>query len=176
MNKTRRSRAHGLAALTLVVAVALLGVACGGRDDATGNADDKAAKGEEAALEWAQCMRKNGVDVPDPQVDSQGRLVIAPDSTPRNRDDEAVRRAGEACADLMRKALPDPGAISKEEEARMRDAALAFTKCMRAQGIDMPDPSTQGGGVSVPLQPNDPAFAKAAEACKDKLPFPGGGS
>ena len=168
-------RRYGVAAVTLV-SMALLGAGCGGTDGSAGGGDNRQARGEDAALQWAKCMRENGADVPDPKVDAEGRLVITPEDAPPNPADEAYRRALDECAELMRKALPDPGAISKEEEARMRDAALEFTKCMRAQGIDMPDPSTRGGGVSVPVQPNDPAFRRAAEACQDKLPFPGGGS
>lgn len=164
-------------AVAAVVAVALLAAGCGGKDDGVSGGGDKRAKTEKAALAWAECMRENGVDVPDPKVDSSGRLIITPTDSPPDPADESSRRAMEECDDLMRKALPTPGGeLSKEEQARMRDAALEFTKCMRERGIDMPDPDTRGGGVSVPVEPNDPAFRRAAAACSDKMPLPGGGS
>ncbi len=56
------------------------------------------------------------------------------------------------------------------------EAALAFTKCMRDHGVDMPDPqkaqSSSGGakgpGVVIAVQgnPEDPSFQKAQEACE----------
>ena len=164
-------------AAAAVVAAAVLAAGCGGgENDGAAAGGDKRGKAEKAALAWAECMRENGVDVPDPKVDANGRLVIEPGDSPPDPADPAVRRASEECDELMRDALATQDKISKEDEARMRDAALAFTKCMRERGIDLPDPDTRGGGVSVQVDPDDPAFQRAAEACDDKLPLPGGGS
>lgn len=174
MRSKRRIRRFGVVAL-LVLALAMLASACGGTESGSGDGHGRET-GANAALAWAECMRKNGVDVPDPTVDASGRLVITPGSESPNPRQPGFRRAMEACDDHMRKALPNPSDMSKEEQARMRDAALEFAKCMRARGIDMPDPSTSGGGVAIPVDPNDPAFRRAAEACEDKLPLPGGGS
>ena len=174
MRSKRTIRRLGVAAL-LVLALAMLASACGGTESGSGDADNGQTT-QDAALKWAECMRKNGVDVADPTVDESGRLVITPDSEAPDPRQPGFRRAMEACDDFMRKALPNPGDMSKEEQARMRDAALEFAKCMRARGIDIPDPSTSGGGVAIPVDPNDPAFRRAAEACEDKLRLPGGGS
>jgi hypothetical protein len=61
---------------------------------------------------------------------------------------------------------------------------LAYAKCMRAQGIDMPDPkfsSGRGGGTTFQLagpggkggktgpNPDSPAFKAADKACHSKL-------
>ena len=174
MRRNRAVRPFGVAVVAL--ALALLVSACGGTDGGSAGGGNTRDGAENAALEWAECMREHGVDVADPEVDSAGRLVITPDTDPPDPRQPGFRRAMAACDDLMRKALPDPGDISKEEQARMRDAALEFTRCMRKQGIDMPDPSTSGRGVAIPVKPNDPAFQRAAEACEDKLPLPGGRS
>ena len=63
-----------------------------------------------------------------------------------------------------------------------QDAALAFAKCMREHGIDMPDPNGDGGivfkvdnsgsntvgkGIG---SPDDPKFQAAQTACKEFLP------
>ena len=171
MSRARAVRAFGVAVLAL--ALAMVASACGGTEGGSAGGGNTRQNAENAALEWAKCMRENGVDVPDPEVDSAGRLVITPDSDPPDPRQPAFRRASEACEDLMRKALPDPGDVSKEEQARMRDAALEFTKCMRKQGIDMPDPESSGRGVAIPVKPNDPAFERAAKACEKNLPLPG---
>ena len=57
-------------------------------------------------------------------------------------------------------------------------AALAFSQCMRAHGVaDFPDPNAQGqtqisGGLNSDLNPNNPTFQKAQNACQSKLPKP----
>jgi hypothetical protein len=56
------------------------------------------------------------------------------------------------------------------------DAALAHAKCMRENGVpDYPDPKEDGNGrvQIVPGQgvdPNDPDFQKAMDACRDLMP------
>ncbi|RSM62154.1 hypothetical protein DMH04_52945 [Kibdelosporangium aridum] len=51
-----------------------------------------------------------------------------------------------------------------------------FAKCMRDNGIDVPDPDPNGGGGdwdNSKIDRNSPAFQKAMDACKQFLP--GGG-
>ena len=63
-----------------------------------------------------------------------------------------------------------------------QEAALAYAKCMREQGIDVPDPKVDGdgGGGMVQLGPGGPmgedpeAFEAAQEACAEYLPDMGG--
>ena len=56
---------------------------------------------------------------------------------------------------------------------------LAFSACMRAHGLkDFPDPSN--GGLQIQsspgsdLNPSNPTFQKAQQACQKDLPFKGG--
>jgi hypothetical protein len=51
-------------------------------------------------LEYAQCMRDHGVDMPDPQFDADGRVAIQigdPDGEPGAMDEEEFEAANEAC-------------------------------------------------------------------------------
>lgn len=50
-----------------------------------------------------------------------------------------------------------------------------FAKCMRDNGVDVPDPDADGGfgDTASKVDRNSPAFTKAMEACKKHLP--GGG-
>lgn len=72
--------------------------------------EEQQAEFRDAALRFAQCMRRNGVDVPDPQTSSSGGgFAIAlggpgKGSGPRI-DTSAFKRAQEAC----RKLLPGKG-------------------------------------------------------------------
>ena len=136
-----------------------------GGTDTAGDEDDL----EEQALEFAQCMRENGVpDFPDPQVDG-GRITMGGPGGGEEFDQDAVEKAMEACEDL---APRGGGNFSPEEQQEMQDAFLAYAQCMRDNGYDMPDPDFSDGGGAFRLEgdPDDPAFEKAQAACEDKLP------
>ena len=115
----------------------------------------RAGGSQEAPLEFAKCMREHGVDMPDPTVRRRRR---------RRMSRVAIRRAewrpasdGPDPKDLerptrtastswrMRRAQFDPP--SEEDQTKMQEQALAFAKCMREHGIDMPDPTVLGDGV-----------------------------
>ena len=162
------SAALGALALTLVV------TACGGDESSAGTKKDP----QEAGLEFAQCMRENGVpDFPDP--DENGRFTITPESGGRDLGSAASRRAQEKCRHLL--ARMQPPELSDEEKAEMQDKALEFARCMRKHGIDIPDPdfSRESGGVAVELpkdfNPEDPKFQEAQKACGEILGEPAGG-
>jgi hypothetical protein len=60
----------------------------------------------------------------------------------------------------------------------LREAQLAYARCMRDHGIsDFPDPEP-GGGIAIQgepgsdLDPNNPRFQEADEACRSLLPAP----
>ena len=148
-----------LVVLGLAVALALGAAACGGSPDpggvATLGGDRQTGNGgsggngtarkdpQEAALEFAKCMREHGVDMPDPEVDSQGRMRI-------------TVRAGR-----------------DQVDPKAQDAMLAFARCMREHGIDMPDPtgdglifnSRRGQGPD----PRSAKFKEAERACDHHL-------
>jgi hypothetical protein len=160
-----------------VLAVAGLLAACGsdgsgGSDDSAGN-DDVASLSdddsneqaqaddtddEEELLDWVECMRDEGVDIPDPTRDEDGNLVIegpgirigsggaagtSSDDAPADGDEpdvdpEQMDAAMEACGEPP--AL-GPNDISDEDRQAREEAALEFAQCMRDQGIeDFPDP------------------------------------
>ena len=98
---------------------------------------------EDAALAFAQCMREHGVDMPDPQVGSNGEMSFSIGAGPGKLDRSKLQEAQEACQDLMPTGLGKPGDIPQEQ----RDAMLAFAQCMREHGIDMPDPQFETGGM-----------------------------
>ena len=56
------------------------------------------------------------------------------------------------------------------------DQLQQYAKCMRDNGVDVPDPAadgTFGGGAGNKIDRDSPAFTKAMDACKQHLP--GGG-
>ncbi len=172
-----------LAVLGLGLALAL--AACGGSPDGdrvaslsggdaigTTNGTAKTAKDpQQAALDFAKCMREHGIDMPDPQVDEQGRVRVrvgGPGGGARP-DPKKLDEAQKACGGLMGGGGDGPGQIDPEE----RDAMVAFARCMREHGIDMPDPTGDGlvmrrdddGGPD----PSSEQFQEAEKACDHHL-------
>ncbi len=178
----RRAGAVGAAVVAAAVIAIVLAGCGGGQDGVAVAADAPAATGsatteapgatseedaEEAMLAFAKCMREQGVDMDDPTPDENGTLRF--DMTrPDEGDRESMRTAMEACGDLMAAARPQ---VSDEDRAEREEQQLAFAKCMREQGIDMPDPSSGGGPGSsgTRIDPDDPATQKAMSACQDEV-------
>jgi len=164
-----------------LLAVALGGLlvaalaACGSEEPSSA-AGTNARPDDAKELAFARCMREAGIDFPDPGSGPR-RVRI-----PRNVSRTKLQTSMEAC---RKKTGGGPPELTDEQRTEMRDAALKFAKCMRAHGVDMPDPTVgdgPGGGGGLLMrrgaQGDTPAFRKAMEACQDELPFrrgPGGG-
>lgn len=146
---------------TLVLCVAGL-VACGGGGSGSGG-DGKGAARDEAGLEFAECMRAHGVEMEDPEPGQN----IAIDGS----EDPATKKALAVCGGKLDAVAQE---ASPEEDEEFREGWLAFTECMRGEGIDLADPQFLGvekvhlGIAGVDTE--SPAFEAAAEACKDELP------
>lgn len=174
----RQLRAAGLAALIAAVALA---AGCGGSDGSAGDAaasvDDRREGFRDAMLEYARCMRDEGIDMPDPSPGEGGGMAFRR-GPGTDADTPAFEAADEKCRELLEDV--DPPELSDEQREEFEQRALAFARCMREQGIDMPDPQLDGDGrvrmrvgPDAGVDPRDPAFQEASEACRDELP--GGG-
>jgi hypothetical protein len=160
---------------TALAAGALALTACGSEGEASGSggkSDREEAR--DAALEYAQCMREHGVDMPDPQFQGGGIMQRGPDEhTPR----ATVEKADEACKEIRERMEPSEPP-SEAEQKKMREAALAHARCMREHGITkFPDPTFGANGemtVKIDkrsgIDPNDPDFKEAQEACAKLMP------
>ena len=160
----------------LVAAVAATAslAACGGGETPTGSgADGREAANRKALLDFARCMRSNGVNMPDPQFEAGGRVTQRMGA--KDLDPAVMRKADKACA-KYRESIKAPE-ISDADKEKFRKAALEHSRCMREQGIDMPDPQfDEDGGAQIRIgrgsgiNPDDPKFKQAQEACRDKMP------
>ena len=171
-------------ALAVAASLALAACAGGGKGDGSGSGGEEARA--EAELAFARCMRKNGVELPDPGTSRDGGTVIRlGDGVAPTR----LRTAERRCGRHLREAV---GEVSQEDQQRLRDAALRFARCMRSNGVDVPDPGPGGGLIEVGPgpgagsgggpgdgpDPRSPRFRAAEEKCRDLLPRPpaGGGA
>jgi len=164
--------------LPFAVASFALG-ACGsaGTDDGTAGSDRR-AEFREAALKFAKCMREHGVDMPDPKFDG-GRVQMELGGPGQPRTNETtMREAQDACQKYMESVRPPE--VSEEQQQEFKERALKFARCMREQGIDMPDPKFgENGGMTQRFEegtgPDDPRFREAQEKCQKYQPeFRGG--
>jgi hypothetical protein len=139
------------------------------------NEETDEADREEAALEWAKCMREHGIDVPDPQFNARGGTEIRVGGPGFNPDSEKFRKAQEECGTPFGR--EGPPALSDEERQQFQDTMLEFAKCMREHGVDMPDPEFGEGGRGVFRMGPGPGasagesktFEEAQEACQPIL-------
>jgi hypothetical protein len=178
----RRTAGTVLLALGLGLVLTLAAAGCGGKPHrpgvatAGGGAQGGASASptasvdpEEAQRQFAQCMREHGVDVPDPDSgDGPGIRIQA------SKGSANVEAAIQACQKYLpagKLSTPSPEQLEQERQ---------FAQCMRDHGINIPDPDPNGGGMRVSkgpgngegpgINPDDPAFKAAMDACKDKLP------
>jgi hypothetical protein len=165
----RRRRPH-LAALVGVLALALAVAACDGGGKPGGVASLGGAAGrqaggdqrdQQAALNWARCMRQHGIDLPDPQF-SGDNVAQLPNREVRNSP--KFKAAEQACKHYL------PNGAQAPPSAQERQQALAFARCMRQHGINnMPDPQITASGIDQPLprrmDADDPRLKAAERAC-----------
>lgn len=163
--------------------------ACSGGGDADGGVaslDDDAisptttgseASGEEQLLEYVECLRNEGLDVPDPQVDQNGNLVLPfGPGQEATIDPSDLERVSDVCGDMPLDAV---AGSEHPDLTQFEDMLLEFAECMRGEGIDLPDPDLSADpsrGGSGPFGDDfdignldDPEEAAAYETCRPIL-------
>lgn len=152
------------AACLLATTVVLSATACSG-DGAggtkSGGSSSKTEKTEEdQALEHRTCLREQGLDIPEPKPGENGMGVTIDGGS---KSKQQMEKAFKACQD---KAV---GGGPKELSQAEKDKMVAFARCMRKNGFDMPDPKFDGGAMQAApaLKAEDmKKFEKANKACE----------
>jgi hypothetical protein len=146
--KRRPSRVRVLAATALLTAVLLGGCGGGSSSQTTTSAEgSRTPTGADVPLEFARCMRANGVpNFPDPQPGGAERFVV-PTGTAAGAP--AFRAAQTKCQRFLGSGLVGPGAAT-HPSAQTLAKLLRIARCMRQRGVpQFPDPAT-----SVPASPS----------------------
>lgn len=170
----RAKRAFALVVVLVVLALGL--TACGGGDSkatsGSPNSSSSSASNSARALEFTQCLRSHGVDVPDPSESSGGNLSFkAPSGSGggTNPNSPTFQAAMQACQKYSPLGNQTPAQRSQNESQSLR-----YAQCMRAHGVtNFPDPSTNGAIVMNPssgINLNSPTVQAANEACKSYAP------
>ncbi|MFI1223058.1 MULTISPECIES: hypothetical protein [unclassified Streptomyces] len=158
-----RSRGRSLAAAcALAAALALTATACsgGGGTKDGGSASDSEKTKEDQALEHRKCLRDQGLDIPEPKPGQDGVGITIDGGS---MDKKEMEKAFKACED---KAV---GGGPKELTQAEKDKMVAFARCMRKNGFDMPDPKFDGGAMQAApalKQKDMKKFEKANKACE----------
>jgi hypothetical protein len=171
-------------ALAAVGAALALG-ACGSSNDAGGKSAD-GAKGQdkafEGALKFSKCMREHGIDMADPQRVGKGGIKLTGGKV--NPNDPKMKSAQSACQKYMQ--IGGGETIDPAKRAKLQEAALKYARCMRGQGVKMPDPklasnggltfqagpdpkSNSSGATGLGVTPESPKFQAADKACNHLL-------
>jgi len=130
--------------LLAAVGAALALGACGSSDDggkpaSSASSQDKAFEG---AVKFSKCMREHGIDMPDPQRVGKGGIKLTGGKV--NFNDPKMKSAQSACQKYMQ--IGGGETIDPAKRAKLQEAALSYARCMRGQGVDMPDPKLAGNG------------------------------
>jgi hypothetical protein len=91
-----------------------------------------------ASVQYVNCMRDHGIDLPDPDANGDIHLTPADEKRigppgPRNE------AADEACFHFLRGAV-NTRPLSDQARSRMADVMLQFSRCMRRHGWEFGDP------------------------------------
>ncbi len=139
---------------------------------------------EAAMMAFTACLRDEGVDIDDPTVDADGNLQLnrPNDIEPGESARELLGEAFEMCRHHIEAITLGFGRVDR---TGLEDTLVEFAACMRENGYDMPDPDFSGfgpgqgdgesagpgpgGGPFGGIDPEDPTFQAAQEACADIL-------
>lgn len=141
-------------ALVVLVAALLAGCGSGGDGGATAPDDEKAK-----ALKYAQCMRDNGVDMPDPTFGEDGSIRMGTMALGKDDDPTVFTAATEACKEFRSSSRFDP------DDPKLKEERLEFAQCMREHGVDVSDPDAQGRTSIDESSVDDKTLDDAMTAC-----------
>jgi hypothetical protein len=118
---------------------------------------------------WVACMRKNRIDVPDP--DKFGAITITIKKT------KAWLTAGETCKSLI-VSMPESVRQMRQQKLTPAEISLAFalSKCMQTHGMpSYPDPGPDGyvsEDKDKNIDESSATWQKANRACAAMIPQP----
>ena len=181
--------------LSAVVALALLAAACGGSsDDGVASLEETPTSAnlatsdnefEQSFLAFTQCLRDEGLDVPDPEFNADGSLQLPSLSGFDGVDEDELVAARDTCSEFLEGVTLENFGFDRTS---IEDTLFEYASCMRDNGFDMPDPDLDGflrrtlaqgeqnpdgaAGLGIfggDLDFEDPDFIAADEACRPQI-------
>jgi hypothetical protein len=119
-------------------------------------------------VQFAECMRSHGIDVPDPRGDTF-QIPLA--------TDPSAAAAMRACQNWLPSLNPSNGIRPNASLAAELPGLIAYARCMRGHDIAMLDPNSLGAlnlgqvpGITNDFGRHSPQFRAADAACQHLLP------
>ena len=154
-------RSLGLTAGAAAAALTL--AACGSSKPTASTANTTTASRASQQLKFADCMRQHGVPISDP---SQGPVGALSSGAPP----QTLQPAIAACRQYFAGAQAPVSAVDR---AAFTQAFVKYATCLRARGIDIPDPTIGGEasfGQKLLAAQSLPGFKTANLKCRAELP------
>jgi hypothetical protein len=137
----------------------------GASKSASGSPSPASTDPSEARLQLTQCLRDQGLDVPDVNPNDPGSLGQMMNQIPEAKRNAAIQ-ACQQYLEGMTNSTSSPGAFKQD--------MFNYIKCLRQNGakVDDPDPTTGRPDQKTidTLQHPDATTQKALDACQDQRP------
>jgi hypothetical protein len=174
------SNARRVCACAIALALAVGVSACGSSNSSNSSTNAAASTSSQtyqARLNLAKCFRAHGINVPDPSASGgpaggDGGIF----RSLQNYSQAQVNSARQACQQYLSKAFPRLN-LTPAQRAQFQHQLVKFAQCMRSHGINVPDPTFNGGGGGFgfrqafrSIDRNSPAFQAANKACSSLRP------
>ena len=130
--------------------------------------------GAEATAAFTRCLRNEGVEIDDIPLDGNGRPMLDAVNSQLDFSDAATVEALSECSPLLSNGALDLG-FDDEFRAAVVDQLAAFSRCVRARGVDeFPDPVPGFIGIGSPypaaeIPYDDPDLSTAVAACQETV-------
>ena len=153
--------------IPLIIGLLALG-ACGSGNGTAAPSAAPSADLEKDVTAYVECLRKQGLDLPDPTVDAKGQISFGRPVNGQTIDRDKLAAAQKVCGEPPA-GLAAAAGVDVNDPA-FQDAALKFAQCMRGQGVNVADPDFSkagtGGGLFGGIDRDDPKVAAAVQACQ----------
>jgi hypothetical protein len=160
---TVRRYMPALATVGITVSIAACGSSSHSSSAAAGSAGGQTSGRVSQQLRFNRCMRSRGVPISDTATTPAAALTAgAPASI--------LQAAIAACRQYEQGAF---STITPQDRSRFTHAFLEYAICLRAHGVNVPDPSEAGGngfGQKLLAAETAPNFKAANTACRRNLP------
>ena len=136
------------AKLILLGVLAILLAACGSSSNDVPSlaatpipaVEDETLDVEARMMDFAECLRNEGMEITDPMVDSDGNIQKPEPVEGATASKEEWIEAYEVCGEIIENITFEKKEIDRSEQV---DQYVEMATCMRDQGFDMEDPTAE---------------------------------
>jgi hypothetical protein len=131
---------------------------------------------EERTTQFTVCLRDHGLNIPDPELNADGSVDLGAlkSSFDQGANIKQSPKALDECLPLLEGATFSKK-DSAEDEIQLQDDLLAFSQCLRNEGIDVPDPDFSGdpragmGAIKGILKGASPRVERGFNLCNERV-------